>query len=88
MRIKCVYLSFNYITFELNFVLVLKETEKKTNQSENCVDKIICADWTNLQQEEIEDMKGVIKIRKAKKNRQHNGQTTIYTILHIKLKIE
>ena len=52
------------------------------------MDKLICPDWTNLQQEEIEDMKGVIKIRKAKKNRQHNGQTTIYKILHIKLKIE
>ena len=42
--------------------------------------------------EEFEDTKGIIKIRKSK-DRQHNAQkkkrqTTIYKILHIKLKIE
>ena len=42
--------------------------------------------------EEFEDTKGIIKIRKLK-DRQHNnqmkkGQTTIYKILHRKLKIE
>jgi hypothetical protein len=46
-------------------------------------------------EEEFEDTKGVIKIRKSKKDRQHNGQrkgtegrTKIYKTLHIKLKIE
>jgi hypothetical protein len=29
-------------------------------------------------QEMFKDTKGVIKIRKSKKDRQHNGQTTIY----------
>jgi len=49
--------------------------------------------------EEFEDTKGVIRIRKATKDRQHNGkkkkkmkkkkvQTTIYKSLHMKLKIE
>jgi hypothetical protein len=28
--------------------------------------------------EEFEDIKGIIRIRKAKKDGQHNGQTTIY----------
>ena len=42
--------------------------------------------------EEFEDTKGIIKIRKSK-DRQHNDQkkkrqTTIYKILHRKLKIE
>jgi hypothetical protein len=46
-------------------------------------------------EEEFEDTKGVIRIRKSKKDRQHNGQkkkykrqTTVYKTLHIKLKIE
>jgi hypothetical protein len=39
-------------------------------------------------EEEIEDTKWVIRICKSKKNRRHNGQTTIYKTLHIKLKIE
>jgi len=44
-------------------------------------------------QEEFEDTKGVIKIRKLKKDRQHNdqkkkGQTRIYKTLHKKLKIQ
>jgi hypothetical protein len=45
--------------------------------------------------EEFEDTKGVIRIRKSKKNRQHNGQKKKYKKtnndlqnLHIKLKIE
>jgi len=43
--------------------------------------------------EEFEDTKGIIRIRKSKKNRQHNGkrtkgQTTIYKTLHRKPKIE
>ena len=43
--------------------------------------------------EQFEDTKGVIRIRKSKKDKQHNGQkkkgqTTIYKTLHIKLKIE
>jgi hypothetical protein len=47
----------------------------------------------NLLQEEFEDTKGVIIIRKSKKDRQHNdqkekGQTTIDKTLHITLKIE
>ena len=44
-------------------------------------------------QEELEDTKGVIRIRKSKKDRQNNdqketGQTTIYKTLQRKLKIE
>ena len=46
-------------------------------------------------QEEFEDTKGVIRIRKSKKNRQHNGQKKKYKgtnnylqNIHIKLKIE
>jgi hypothetical protein len=46
-------------------------------------------------QEEFEDTKEVIKIRKSKKDKQHNGQqkkdkrtTTIYKTLHRKLKIK
>jgi len=44
-------------------------------------------------QKEFGDTKGAIRIRKSKKNRQHNGQktkgqTTIYKTLDIKLKIE
>jgi hypothetical protein len=46
-------------------------------------------------QEEFEDIKGVIRIRKSKKDRQHNGQknkdgrTNIdLQNIHIKLKIE
>jgi len=46
-------------------------------------------------QEEFEDIKEVIRIRKLKKDRQHSGktkwikrQTTIYRTPHIKLKIE
>jgi len=44
--------------------------------------------------EECEDTKVVIRIRKSKKDRQHNDQgkkdkqTTIYKTLHIKLMIE
>ena len=45
--------------------------------------------------EELEDTKGVIRIRISKKNRQHNGQTKKYKRtnknlqnVHIKLKIE
>jgi hypothetical protein len=44
------------------------------------------------QQEEFENIKGVIRTRKSKKNRQHNGQTKKYKNnlqnIHIKLKIE
>ena len=46
-------------------------------------------------QEEFEDTKGVIRIRKSKKNRQHNGQkkkdkrtNNDLQNIHIKLKIE
>ena len=46
-------------------------------------------------QEEFEDAKGAIRIRKSKKNRQHNGQEKKYKRtsndlqnIHIKLKIE
>jgi hypothetical protein len=35
--------------------------------------------------EEFEDTKGVIRIRKSKKNRQHNGQKKVFTI---KLNVE
>jgi hypothetical protein len=45
--------------------------------------------------EEFEDIKGVIRIRISKKNRQHNGQKKKYKrtnndlqTIHIKLKIE
>jgi len=48
-----------------------------------------------LSKEKFEDTKGVIRIRKSKKDRQHNdqkkrtkGQTTIYKTIHIKSKIE
>ena len=48
---------------------------------------------TNVLQDEFEDTKGVIRIRKSKKDRQHKhqkkkGQTTIYKAIHRKLKIE
>jgi hypothetical protein len=46
-------------------------------------------------EEEFEDTKGVIRIRKSKKNRQHNSQKKKYKRtnndlqnIHIKLKIE
>ena len=46
-------------------------------------------------EEELEDTKGVIRIRISKKNRQHNGQKKRYKRtnndlqnIHIKLKIE
>jgi hypothetical protein len=46
-------------------------------------------------QEEFEDIKGVIRIRKSKKNRQYNAQKKKYKRtnndlqnIHIKLKIE
>jgi len=49
----------------------------------------------NMLYEEFEDTKGVIRIRKSKKNRQHNGQKKKYKRtnndlqnIHIKLKIE
>ena len=49
----------------------------------------------SVNEEEFEDTKGVIRIRKSKKNRQYNGQKKKYirTIndlqnIHIKLKIE
>ena len=48
-----------------------------------------------MDQEEFEDTKGVIRIRKSKTDRQHNakrkvtkGQTMIYKTPHRKLKIE
>jgi hypothetical protein len=48
-----------------------------------------------IQQEEFEDTTGVIRIRKSKKNRQHNGQANKYKKtnndiqnIHLKLKIE
>ena len=34
--------------------------------------------------EEFEDTKGVIRIRKSKKNRQHNGQNNDLQSIHIK----
>jgi hypothetical protein len=34
--------------------------------------------WLKISQEEFEDTKGVIRIRKSKKNRQHNGQKKKY----------
>ena len=50
---------------------------------------------TFTKEEEFEDTKGVIRIRKSKKNRQHNGQKKNYKRtnndqqnIHIKLKIE
>ena len=50
-----------------------------------------CIDLS-LFQEEFEDTKVVIRIRKSKKDRQDNGkrkvQTMIYKTLHIKLKIK
>ena len=46
-------------------------------------------------QKELEDTKGVIRVRKSKKDRQHirqkkkdKEQTTIYKTIRIKLKIE
>jgi len=55
----------------------------------------ICLYWliknVLIAEEEFEDIKGVIRIRKSKTDRQHNGQnkktkgqTTIYKTLHIK----
>ena len=49
----------------------------------------------NKLEEEFEDIKGIIGIRKSKKDRQHNGQKkkykrekTIYKTINIKIKIE
>ena len=49
----------------------------------------------SVNEEEFEDTKGVIRIRKSKKNRQYNGQKKKYIRtnndsqnIHIKLKIE
>ena len=49
----------------------------------------------NFKYEEFEDTKGVIRSRKSKKNRKHNGQKKKYKRtnndlqnMHIKLKIE
>jgi len=51
--------------------------------------------WMAYIKEELEDTKGVIRIRISKKNRQHNGQQKKYKgtnndlqNIHIKLKIE
>jgi len=50
--------------------------------------------YSNKVKEEYEDIKGVIRIRKSKKDntmakrKMAKGQTTIYKTLHIKLKIE
>ena len=51
--------------------------------------------WLLVFQEEFEDIKGAIRIRISKKNRQHNGQKKKYKrtnndqqSIHIKLKIE
>ena len=48
-----------------------------------------------VRKDELEDTKGVIRIRISKKNRQHNGQKNKYKRtnndeqnIHIKLKIE
>ena len=54
-----------------------------------------CTKMIKSYEEEFEDTKGVIRIRKSKKNRQHNGQKKKYKRknndlqnIHIKLKIE
>ena len=54
---------------------------------------MLISDWSV--QEELEETKGVIRIRISKKNRQHNGQKKKYKRtnndlqnIHIKLKIE
>ena len=50
--------------------------------------------YSNKVNEEFQDIKGVIRIRKSKKNntmakrKMAKGQTTIYKTLRIKLKIE
>jgi hypothetical protein len=58
---------------------------------------IVSINWylVQLEQEEFEDTKGVIRIHISKKNRQHNGQKKKYKRtnndlqnIHIKLKIE
>jgi hypothetical protein len=48
-----------------------------------------------VKEEEFEDTKGLIRIRRSKKNRQHNGQQKTFKmtnndlqIIHIKLMIE
>ena len=58
---------------------------------------LVSINWylVQLEQEEFEDTKGVIRIHISKKNRQHNGQKKKYKRtnndlqnIHIKLKIE
>ena len=56
---------------------------------------ILSTQVTRVAYKEFEDTKGVIRIRKSKKNRQHNGQKKKYKRtnndlqnIHIKLKIE
>ena len=54
--------------------------------------------WEYYKEEELEDAKGVIRIRISKKNKQHNGQKKKYKKykrtnnyrqnIHVKLKIE
>ena len=79
-------------TFDFNYDVV--ECWHSTNQVSLFLPKEIvtcfCYDI-----EEFEDTKGVIRIRKSKKNRQHTGQKKKYKKtnndlqnIHIKLKIE
>jgi len=59
------------------------------------LDKLQVYSHTQIQEEEFEDTKGVIRIRISKENRQHNGQKKKYKRtnndlqnIHIKLKME
>ena len=69
--------------FWVYFIGKLRLYAKDVNNSFGCP----------LEEEEFEDTKGVIRIRKSKNNRQHNGQKKKYKrtnndLQNIKLKIE
>ena len=70
-------------------------TAERVNCQNNIQSSLIVDEVTQTRQEEFEDTKGVIRIRKSKKDRQHNGQKKKYERtyndlqnIHIKLKIE
>ena len=69
-------------------------TADRVNCQSNIQSSLIVDEVTQTRQEEFEDTKGVIRIRKSK-DRQHNGQKKKYKRtyndlqnIHIKLKIE
>ena len=74
--------------------MTFRSTPERMVQTEVSMKKYYVINWFYLK-EELEDAKGVIRIRLSKKNTQHNDQKknykrTNYDLqnIHIKLKIE